>query len=82
MIAMNSIEFIMFVVIPVVLIFFISLVAWIDYSNNPIAVKERQRRNAESFNTEYDDDDHNHTLESEMTSYYELRNFDRRVGRD
>ena len=82
MTSINFIEFSLFVVIPVVLIFFVSLAAWIDRSNHPIAVEERRRRNAESFDTEYDDDDHNHTLESAMTEYYELRNFDRRVGRD
>jgi uncharacterized protein YpmS len=82
MTAINLIEFSLFVLIPVSLIFFVSLAAWIEHSNHPIAVEERRRRNAESFNTEYDDDDHNHTLESEMTSYYELRNFDRRIGKD
>lgn len=82
MIAINFIELLMFVGIPVGLIFFISLGVWIERSNSPFAIKERQRRNAESFDIEYDDDDHNHALESEMRSYYELRNFDRRVGRD
>jgi hypothetical protein len=82
MVATNFIELLFFVGIPGSVVFTMILSIWVNKSNSNLAIQARQPKVSRSWNDELDDDDRNHSLESEMKSYYELQNFDRRVGRD
>jgi hypothetical protein len=77
MLALNFIEFMFFVGIPGVIIFFIIFGVWIERSSSNTAVKLRQQTSDPVHTT----NGVKHRLKSEMHEYYANENFDRRVGR-
>ena len=83
MLAMGSIEFMMFIGIPGVLVLGIIYSIWVDNSNSDYAVKARELQELNRY-TEYEDDDdnHNYELEREQLQYYRNETFDRQQGRN
>ena len=86
MIAMNYIEFLMFVCIPAAFIIPPIIILWVNHSNSNFAEKFRKIDAAVRLEEEkYIDDSYenrNHRLEEEMKEYYSNKNYDRRIGKD
>lgn len=86
MIAMNYIEFLMFVCIPAAFIIPPIIIFWVKYSSSNFAERIREiDAYAKLQEEEYDDDSYessNYRLETEMKTYYSNKNYDRRIGKD
>lgn len=83
MLAMGSIEFMMFIGIPGVLILVIIYSIWVSNSNSDHAVKARELQELNRY-TEYedDDDDRNYELDREQLQYFRNETFDRQQGKN
>lgn len=86
MIAMNYIEFLMFVGVPAAFIIPPIVISWVNYSNSSFAARVREiDASAKLQEQEYVSSSRkssNYRLEEEMQMYYSNENYDRRVGKN
>lgn len=86
MIAMNYMEFLIFVCIPAGFIIPPIIILWVNYSSSNFAERIREiDAYVKLQEEEYDDDSYessNYRLEAEMQTYYSNKNYDRRIGKD
>jgi len=87
MIAMGSIEFMMFIATPGVFVIMIAYGIFVNTSNSDHAVKFRERTREQNELNKYaeyedDEDDRNYELEREQLQYFRNETFDRQQGRN
>ena len=83
MLAINSIEFMMFIGIPGVLVLGIIYSIWVDNSNSDYAVKARELQELNRYTEDEDDeDDRNYELDREQLQYFRNETFDRQQGKN
>lgn len=84
MLAMGSIEFMMFWSVPGLFVVWIAFWIFVNTSNSDFAVKAREKielnRELNKY-TEYEDDDRNYELEREQLQYFRNETFDRQQGK-
>ena len=80
MVAMDSIEFMMFVCIPVILVPLLIAGLWGEFSKSDSAVRNRQEYRERYSNDDFEDSEQDYQLQREMSHYYRNENFDRQQG--